>query len=239
MLRTFTIVLLSAGGIFAALPQDTSKPKPQPVTSGRQDKADQDSLKQASKIGDSYFAKWASTTQSNLIELSRIAQQRATDPEVKRFATMMVEDHQACVQKLVPFTSGSGRPGASGSVPPVNGSSNGNGKPDQAPAATRTNASGELDHAALFDELGQQCLLTARNELASKQGAEFDRCYTMMMVASHSMSGDMLVVFQRHVTPELAVVLADAQTKTSAHLATAKDLAQRLERKDIPARKAE
>lgn len=234
MLRTFTFVLLTAGGVFSALPQD-SKPKTQPVTSGRQDKTDQDSLKHAAKMGDSYFAKWVSTTQVNQVELSRIAQQRATDPEVKRLATTMVDDHQALVQQLLPFTSGSGRPGASGSVPP----SNGTGRSDQAPAAPRTGATGELDHSALFDELGQQCLLTARNELSAKQGAEFDRCYTMMMVGSHSMSNDMLVVFQRHTTPELAAVLADAQVKTTAHLTMAKDLAQRLERKDNPARKSE
>ena len=237
MFRTFTIVLLSAGGIFAALPQD-SKPKPaQPVTTGRQDKAGQDNLKQSTKLSDSYFAKWASVTQANQIELSRMAQQRATDPEVKRLATMMVDDHQALEQQLKPFTTSSGRSTTTETAPPVNG--NGNGRPDQAPAATRTNASGELDHAALFDELGQQCLLTARNELATKQGAEFDRCYTMMMVGSHSMSNDMLVVFQRHATPELAAVLAAAQAKTTAHLTMAKDLAQRLERKDIPARKTE
>lgn len=235
MLRTFSIALLSAGGIFAALPQDTSKPKAQPVTSGRQDKVGQDDLKRATKLSDSYFAKWASVSQVNQIELSRMAQQRAVDPEVKRLATMMVDDHLALERQLLPFASFAGRPNASENVPPVNG----NGRPAQDPAAARTNASGELDHAALFDELGQQCLMTARNELATKQGAEFDRCYTLMMVGSHSMSNDMLIVFQRHATPELAAVLADAQAKIGVHLSKAKELAQRLERKEIPARKSE
>ena len=87
----------------------------------------------------------------------------------------------------------------------------------------------QFDHGALIQELGKQCLETARKELESKSGPEFDRCFMGAMVAGHMHANDMLTVFQRHASPELKNVLGEAQRTVAAHLQQAKDISKRLD----------
>jgi predicted outer membrane protein len=232
MLRTFAIVSLAAGGVLATVTQEPPKSGAQPVTTSRQDAGRSG---QVSNASDTYFAKWVSIAQTNQIELSRLAQERATDLDVKRFAGKMVEDHQALLQKLAPFGARPTRSVAADSAAPGKGV----GPSGQTGSSEGSSSNGEIDHIALFEELGEQCLRTARNELESKQGAEFDACYVGMMVGAHAANNDMLTVFQRHASMELKAVFADMQTKLAAHSSTAKELAQRLMRKANPARKEE
>ncbi len=246
MLRTFAIVSLAAGGILATFDQETSKPTSQTAPTSRQDRSGQEkNSAHASATSDGYLAKWISVGHNNVIELSRLAESRATDPEVKRFATKMVADHQALTQKLAPFAKLQGRTGMIEAGSPTDGGRQTDRNPsdrpqgDRAPSDMNARGNGEINHAALFDELGQQCLLSSRKELEAKQGAEFDRCYVGMMLVSHKIDNDALIVFQRHATPELKPVLAEAQTKTEGHLNTAKDFAQRLERKAFASLKGE
>ncbi len=249
MLRTLTIVSLAAGGLFTAFNQDTSKPTGQTGPVHGQDRNSQEkNTAHASATTDGYLAKWISVGQSSTVELSRFAESRATDPEVKRFATNMLADHQALMLKLAPFVKSMGRSGAIEAGAPSdlgrqperrNGDQNPADRPqdDRSGRDAGSREGGDLDHAALFDELGRQCVLSSRKELETKQGAEFDRCYVGMMVMSHKIDNDALTVFQRHSTPEFRSVLADAQRKTEGHLSTAKDFMQRLERKSLAALK--
>jgi predicted outer membrane protein len=244
MLRTFAILSLAAGGVLASVTQEPPKPGTPPVTTGRQDAGQSTGQStgqrerrsgQVSNASDTYFAKWVSIAQLNQIELSRLAQERATDLDVKRFAAKMVEDHQALLQKLAPFGVRPTRSVAADSATPGKGV----GPSDRAGSAEGSSSGAQIDHIALFEELGEQCLRTARNELESKQGAEFDACYVGMMVGAHAANNDMLTVFQRHASVELKAVLADVQTKVASHSSVAKELAQRLMRKANPARKDE
>jgi predicted outer membrane protein len=52
---------------------------------------------------DRYVASCAITENENEIKLAKLAQQRATNPDVKAFAEMMVKDHTAFLEKLRPF----------------------------------------------------------------------------------------------------------------------------------------
>jgi predicted outer membrane protein len=248
MLRTFAIVSLAAGGVLATFNQETSKPTGQTTSTSRQDRSAQD--KNASATTDGYLAKWISVGHSNVIELSRLAESRATDPEVKRFATKMVADHQGLTQKLAPFVKLQGRSSAIEAGSPTDRGRQGDRDPsdrnpadrpqgERAPSDMNARGDGELNHAALFEELGQQCLQSSRKELEGKQGAEFDRCYVGMMLVSHKIDNDALIVFQRHATPDLKPVLAEAQSKTEGHMSTAKDFAQRMERKALGSLKGE
>jgi predicted outer membrane protein len=58
------------------------------------------SMRMASETNDSVLLTWLIVDNENEIALSRIALQRATNPEVKQFAQQMIDDHTKMVQKL-------------------------------------------------------------------------------------------------------------------------------------------
>jgi predicted outer membrane protein len=88
---------------------------------------------------------------------------------------------------------------------------------------------GNVDHVALMQELGQQCLSTAKRELESKSGAEFDKCYVGMAIAAHAMVNDELTVFSRHASSNLRTVFQEGQPTVQAHLDHAKNLIKTLD----------
>src|SRR5436189_5981436 len=53
----------------------------------------------ADQQSDSILVTWLLVDNENEIALARIAQQRATNPEVKQFAQKMIDDHTQIVQK--------------------------------------------------------------------------------------------------------------------------------------------
>lgn len=148
--------------------------------------------------GDDLFASGLLLGGKNEITLAEIAQRKAQDPEVKRFAEMMIKDHQEMAGKLQPFASQGG--------------------------ATY----GNFQMVALVEELGGQCLESSRNLLEQKQGADFDRCYMGMALTAHHATKDMMTVFQRHASPELASLVADGLRTVSTHLEHAERIVQQL-----------
>lgn len=236
MIRNLVIVTLLAGSISGIVSKETSASWVEPSAASQATAPRQDA--RSDRSTDGYLAKWMTVTHVNQVELARVAVQRATDPEVKRFAQKLIEDHEQFNNKLSRFVTGAGPTAArptDKSNPPVDKPN----QPEQAQPHVLVQAAGQLDHSAFFEELGQQCLSTARSELESKQGAEFDRCYVAMVVGSHLMHNDMALVFHRHASAELKDVLNEAQTSAKAHLSVAREFAQRLERKALAARKSE
>jgi predicted outer membrane protein len=155
------------------------------------------------------------------VELAKLAEQRATNPEVKQFAQKMVADHNQLLQKLQTFAATTGRtPG--GAQP---------GRPAEA-GAGRTDAPGQgFDHVGLVEELGSEFLNSARGELEKKQGAEFDQCYAVMAVAGHMKADDMMTVFERHASGELATAIKAGHAKVEQHLEEARRLAESVKQK--------
>jgi predicted outer membrane protein len=191
------------------------------------------------------LATWLLVENQNEIELAKIAQQRATHPEVKRFAEQMIQDHQQMAQKLQPIATAAGytgaganglanagTPGSDKSTGTDRNDKTGTGNPlgrTQEAAAGRNASGGEFDHIALVQDLGRQCLSTARTELEKKQGAEFDRCYMGMAVMAHAKVNDQMTVFPRYASSSFANVIADGQKTVAMHLEHAKDLCKQLE----------
>lgn len=234
MIRNLAIVALVASGALTVYSAETSPSgsEAELIRQAANSRPDTNST----RTTDDYFAKWLSVTHLNQVELARTAVKRSTDTEVQRFAQSLIDDHEALNRKLSRFVVGSSQPG--GRTPGKPGPTDGEPSPlDRDRSRPGAQAAGELDHSAFFDELGQQCLSTARSELESKQGADFDRCYVTMVVGSHLMHNDMAVVFQRHASPELNTVLTEAHTVTKQHLGVAREFAQRLERKASLAKK--
>src|SRR5262245_34322013 len=145
-MRFFMLPWIAAGGIlpFLTLPQDTQPPKsgqdPNPAV-------ERGTTIKSTELGDVILATWLAVDGDNEIALSRIAEQKAEDPEIKQFARMIIEDHREMGRKLGAFT----------------------GLDDQAkPRNASARLDGSFDHLALIHDLGAQCQTSARQELESK-----------------------------------------------------------------------
>ncbi len=188
---------------------------------------------------DGLLAGWLVVESDNEVALARIAQQKARSPEVKDFAQKMIDDHGQMSRKLQPFATTAGfsaKNPAGETATPEAGAQRDAGRPIETGSdksgsdkAGSNKTGGEFDHVALIQELGRECLGTARKELEKKSGAEFDRCYMGMMVGAHMKAKDMLTVFQRHASSRLDPVLAEGQKTIATHLQRAKDLSEKLQ----------
>lgn len=231
-----TLILATVAGSMALLcgfrgqaPQDPSKTAAATVVRERGITDSEDGL----------LAFWLSVDSKNVVTLSRLAQQRATDSEVKRFAATMLTEHEQLLAKLRPFAKDIDTTGKDGSNAgrDANGrDANGrdaNGR-DTSRALPAGNQRGDAyPHSKLLQELGDQCLASTQAELEQKNGPQFDRCFMSMAVAGQMHAHDKLTVFERHVTGEFKTVVAEAQQAARMHLDEAKVLLTKLESKDL------
>ena len=233
-----SILLLGLVGAMVYFSQENppgSKPKSDPQATTRTDAtATTDQTNQE----DGFLAAWLLIGNENEIALAQLAQSRSQDATVKAFAQKMIDDHRAMGQKLQRFASGVGYVAAAKTPPTSPPQPAGEVRAKEratSDTGTPSTSGGGLDHVALFQELGQQCLDSSRKELESKSGAEFDKCYVGMALGGHMKTNDMLTVFQRHASSDLKSVLAEGQKTVQAHLQHAKDLCKSLEGKAHPA----
>jgi predicted outer membrane protein len=223
MMRILSIVLVTATAAMAALPQNPPAKNP-PLLPQNPRPAAGTETKEAhpdAKVDDALLATWVLVSSNNVATLAQIAQQKASDPEVKKLAQKMADDHRQIAQRLQSFAGTAGKGNLGGVERPAGG------KPEEASAPR---SGGEFDNIALAQELGDECLQSARKELEAKSGAEFDRCYVGSVIGAHMGAKDMLTVFQRHASPTLKPVLMDAQQIVSSHLEHAKELAKSMEK---------
>lgn len=103
------------------------------------------------------------------------------------------------------------------------------GRPADATGQRGGMGSSDFNHIELAKELGEKCLASARQELQSKSGAEFDRCYMGMQVGAHMAVLDKLQVFGRHASSSLKQVLTQGEQTVQSHLTHAKQIVQQLE----------
>jgi predicted outer membrane protein len=196
---------------------------------------------------DTILAGWLVVDNQAEVNVSRMAQQRAQNNEVKQFAEQLVQAHQQFLTKLQQIAgseTGSAatrlndpsprdaagsrradptRPPADAAPPAAR-----TGDTQRDPIATRQPGQG-LDIVALKRELGQQCQQTVQRELEQKQGAEFDQCFVNLQVMMHLAAIDTMEVFQRHASPQLKQVLSEGIQTSQRHLEQAKELAKKSE----------
>jgi predicted outer membrane protein len=226
--------------------QDPSKQDPRDLTRGMNTESDR------------ILATWVQVGNNNELELAKVAQQRAQSPQVKEFAQMMLKDHGEFGQKLQPYGEAAGMPPGrttdpsgrttdpTGKTDPT-GRTDPTGKPDPTgrdPSGRTTDPTGRdpsgrpfdasarlgaFNHVGLVKELGQQCLASAKRELESKTGPEFDRCYVGMQIGAHMQMLDTLQVFQRHASERLRPILQQGEQTVQHHLLHAKQLGKQLE----------
>ncbi len=198
---------------------------------------------------DAFFAEWLTLDNQNEIELANLALQKTSSSDVKQFAEKMIADHQKLNEQLARFT-GNQVPRdttAQRTTQPADGQA-----PQQAQASSgqrrfqveqsepqhrtvaRVTDQGEIPGQprhqgtmlSLKQELADQCLASARQELDRKSGREFDNCYMHMQIGAHAYVIDAMEVFQRHASPELQQALAAGEQTAQQHLQMAKKIVE-------------
>jgi len=175
----------------------------------------------------------------NQIEVAtaKIASQKSQNPEVKKFAEMMIHYHEQFLKKLEKFApdaarndslaSSSGRRGETQATRP------GNQSVIQQTAGTQDRDRQDTQHhvkvAQIERELAEKCLASARQKLESNSGKDFDKCFMHAQVFAHEAMKDKLMVFREHASQDLSSILADGLKTTEQHLAKAEEIAKSLD----------
>jgi predicted outer membrane protein len=118
------------------------------------------------------------------------------------------------------------RPGAAAPGTPAPGSPGG-ARPG-ADVARQPTASHGLDWVSIHQEMAQQCLASAKQELEKKDGAEFDKCYIGMAIASHQHAVDADHVFMNHSSQAFQGEVEECLKTATSHLNEAKDIMKNL-----------
>lgn len=190
---------------------------------------------------DGFFAACLILENQNEIDAARLAAQRSKNPEVKKFAEMMIADHESFIKQLEqtagqPAPQRSSRDGAAPDArnparnnPDANVTTNkADERRDAVPAAgapgqkprTDTAVPGHATAALLQikKEIADECLASVRRELDGKQGHEFDACYVGMQMAAHMKMVDELKVLQKYGSPQLNSTMKKGHQTAQMHL---------------------
>ncbi len=193
------------------------------------------------------------------VALAKFALDKAQREDVKKFAKMMVEDHQAFLQKLQRFSPEVTRDGflnehsASTRNEPARATSksgveqakatNADQSVIQQTNATQPNTvakSGQpVDFIQLHREIAQECLASSKAELGRKKDGEIDQCFIGFQIAKHAGMKTKLTVLQRHASPELAQVLAQGAETAEKHMQEAEAIMKKLDASDPKHRREE
>lgn len=184
------------------------------------DRAAAKDARQADAAFDAFVRHCLALANENEIELAQFAQQKSRSPAVQQFTKRMIEDHGRLRHEV-----------------------NGEPRPADAPRDAARELAGRetrIDHAGqlpapyqklarIDDQIAQKCLQSAKQELGSKQGAEFDKCYFGMQVFLHRGMADKLQVLQQYASPELAQTLQEGLKISQEHAQLAEQMLQQAE----------
>jgi hypothetical protein len=100
---------------------------------------------------------------------------------------------------------------------------------DNTQANYETSANGASSkQLQLAKSIKQQCLQLSQQELNSKQGVEFDKCYMGMQVAAHSAMLAELRGSREFATGQLQQVIDEGEQMTQQHLEKAKSIMKQI-----------
>jgi predicted outer membrane protein len=183
------------------------------------------------------------------ISTARLAQQRSSNPDVKKFAMQMVDDHTRLLNRLEQFRGTEhgerGRGMRRGTTPgTVNGLSP-QPQTGQPGATTQPNAvvQGETggqrwntshrepahEFTTIMEDVDNQAQQAMQRELSQKEGVQFDRCYLGQQIAAHIWLTNALQVFEQHASPNLQPILQEGLQVAQQHLTHAKALLARID----------
>lgn len=176
------------------------------------------------------------------VALAEIASDKSKNKDVKEFAKMVIDDHQAFLKKLQQFapearetslnhqaSTNQSRVQTAGGVAQAQASQQPartqQGQPIQQVAGqAEQRSSGSVDVIQLHREIAQQCLADAKKKMSDEGDDKFDACFIGHQIAKHEAMKTTLTVFQRHSSGEFAQLLADGIKTTDKHLKDAEKI---------------
>jgi len=178
------------------------------------------------------------------VALAQFAKERLKSDEAKKFADMLIKDHQDAaskLQRIVPqqttvFFRGAGEGGEAASDEPGQRRST-VGQPGQQGQASQTaGAGGQYGQpggqgapdvmTAFQQKCAEECFKLTSKELSEHEGAEFDQCYVGSQIGSHIAMLAQLKAAQQFASPELQPIIQESQQVAEQHLDKAKELAK-------------
>lgn len=176
---------------------------------------------------DQQLAAWLLVDNRGEIALAQLAQEKTSNSDVREFAQHLIDDHSKMVENLERFAGGRRR--SRGGDNRTTGSRGAQGAmPDEFAAGGQMRSAGGLNITRLKQQLGQQCLASAKRELEQKDDNEFDECFIGMQIAKHMEMIDTLKVFSHYASENLDQVIEEAEQASQEHLDHAKELIKQL-----------
>lgn len=174
---------------------------------------------------DQQLAAWLLVDNRGEIALAQLAQEKASNSDVREFAQHLIDDHSKTVEQLERFAGGRRR--SRGGDERDTGNRRSGASEEFASGGQARSAAG-LNLTRLKQQLGQQCLASAKRELEQKDDHEFDECFIGMQIAKHMEMIDTLKVFSHYASENLDQVIEEGEQAAEEHLEHAKKLIKQL-----------
>jgi predicted outer membrane protein len=178
------------------------------------------------------------------LELSQFAEKQSQSPEVKKFAQMMIQDHQKMIQQLEQLAGTQGyairQADRSNDAFSTDADNQRVGRDTSDRTAVdssraRTNQSSPGSNAAIQQlaqierQIVERQTQATRDELQQKSGVEFDKCFLGTAIVAHVHMIAALQVIEQQGQGQLAQAAKQARPVAEQHLDHAKQLMKQLE----------
>jgi len=224
-LALFAVVATSYA--FAADPTDNRDPAANQPTAGQA----RDAGGGQNMFLDHLLASGLRQMSQGEVDLANFALKRSQNEEVRRFANMMVQDHENLDKQLQQYANLGGQRGGTNEQSTASGNiaaNPANPQPANPNEANQANANQAHPHGALADlqkECGANIVASIEKQLGQFQGADFDRAYLGQQFWGHVIFIAQAETAQKHVSNnELKQVIQQGQQTAEKHLQEAQRL---------------
>jgi predicted outer membrane protein len=149
----------------------------------------------------------------NEVEISKFAQSKLQSAEARDFAEKMVRDHTADAESYQRWAGKHGDAGVR----------------QEESATAAASRGGPLDWNKIHEQVAQQCLASAKQELGRHQGSNFDQAFMGMQLAGHLHMQDELKVLRNHASPDLQQQIDKSLQVVQGHLKEARQVMETLQ----------
>lgn len=231
-------LLLSVVFLSAQERRDPDKPKavqPQPTQPNRTQPTQPFHGQAGQNQGDHQLAACLISDNEGEVAIAKFVHQKTQNADVKEFADQMIKDHNEFLKKLSRFAPLSTAIQESDSSTTAKEDRSATEKPTTATPRTQPvagqDATGRVDLVRIKQEIGRQCVETAKKELGEKKGADLDKCFMGMQVGVHLHMADALKVIKNYSSQQLRSVLEEGEQTVDEHLDHARKILKDLEGK--------
>lgn len=213
----------AAGQCFAQTATDATQ---QPATGTAQAGQQPGQQRQAGQSAnlDQHIAACALLTNQEQVALAKFAAEKADHADVKKFAEMLIEEHQQAISKIEQ---------ASPQLASLKLTLR-NAEGDDQPAANDQQAGTIEPQLMMARQIKEECLAMTKKALSEKEGAEFDKAFVGHQVMAHMGMLAGIKGSEPFASQQMKPLLKECMKTTEQHLSKAKELKDKLKGQDAP-----